>query len=120
MIGDRIKSLRKQKGYSITELAVLAGVSKSYLSYIERNLQNNPSLQFLVKIASPLETSLDFLIGDDTEIGTKSDITNKLDDEWRTIIQKAIDDGMSKDDFREYREFIKFKNWKRNRAGLTD
>ena len=44
MIGERIKQLRLEKGYSITELAEVSGVSKSYLSYIERNLQTNPSL----------------------------------------------------------------------------
>ncbi|MDQ0858415.1 transcriptional regulator with XRE-family HTH domain [Bacillus sp. V2I10] len=43
MIGERIKYLRQQKGYSLAELA---GVFKSYLSYIERDIQKNPSMQF--------------------------------------------------------------------------
>lgn len=42
MIGERIKRLRLQKGISLTELAEKAGVAKSYISSIERNLQKNP------------------------------------------------------------------------------
>ena len=51
MIGERIKNLREQKGYSITQLAELANISKSYLSQIERNVQKNPSIDFLMKLA---------------------------------------------------------------------
>lgn len=110
MVGERIKTLRKRKGYSITELAELAGVSKSYLSYIERNLQNNPSLQFLSKIAVPLDTTIQFLLGtDDNE--SHPFIEQLLDEEWRTLIQKAIKDGMSKEDFKNYRDYIRFTKW---------
>ncbi len=49
LIGQRIKQYRKEKGYSLSELAEKAGVAKSYLSSIERNLQTNPSIQFLEK-----------------------------------------------------------------------
>lgn len=73
MIGDRIRYLRIKKGYSITKLAKEAGVSKSYLSNLDRGLQNNPSLQFLEKIVSPLDSSVDYLIGDhiEEEIATR-------------------------------------------------
>jgi XRE family transcriptional regulator, master regulator for biofilm formation len=110
MVGVRIKKLREQKGYSITELAELAGVSKSYLSYIERNLQNNPSLQFLSKIAVPLDATITFLLGiDDNE--SHPFMNQLLDEEWRTLIQKAINDGMSKDDFKNYLDYIRFTKW---------
>jgi XRE family transcriptional regulator, master regulator for biofilm formation len=110
MVGVRIKKLREQKGYSITELAELAGVSKSYLSYIERNLQNNPSLQFLSKIAVPLDTTITFLLCiDDKESHPFMDLL--LDEEWRALIQKAINDGMSKDDFKNYLDYIRFTKW---------
>ncbi|MBI0577489.1 helix-turn-helix domain-containing protein [Neobacillus cucumis] len=113
MVGTRIKKLREQKGYSITELAELAGVSKSYLSYIERNLQNNPSLQFLSKIAAPLDTTIPFLLGtNDNE--SHPFIDQQLDEEWRTLIQKAIKEGMSIEDFKNYQDYIRFMNWKNN------
>ncbi|RFB10572.1 helix-turn-helix domain-containing protein [Bacillus sp. HNG] len=109
MIGSRIKDLRKQKRLTITELAKRAGVSKSYLSYIERDVQKNPSLQFLTKISKPLDTSIEYLLGEE-----KTDtITNEiLDKEWTKLLMNAIDDGLSKEDFREIQNFIKFRNWK--------
>lgn len=109
MIGSRIKELRKQKRLTITELAKRAGVSKSYLSYIERDVQKNPSLQFLTKISKPLDTSIEYLLGEE-----KNDITTNeiLDKEWTKLLMNAIDDGLSKEDFQEFQNFIKFKNWK--------
>lgn len=109
MIGQRIKKLRQKKGYSITELADLANVSKSYLSYIERDLQKNPSLQFLSKLTIPLETSIEYLLGN----GKKDE---KLDEEWRTLIENGIEEGMSKEEFLQFREFVRFQKWKGNRS----
>jgi len=111
MIGKRIKQQRNKMGYSISELAKRAGVSKSYLSYIERDLQNNPSLQFLSKIAVTLDTTLEYLLGEEN---VKRNEVLPLDDEWQVLLTKAIDEGMSKDEFREFREFIRFKNWKQD------
>lgn len=47
IVGEKIKRLRIRKKYSITELSEKANVSKSYLSYIERGIQENPSVQVL-------------------------------------------------------------------------
>lgn len=114
MIGERIKELRKQKGYSITELAEISGVSKSYLSYIERNLQNNPSLQFLSKLLIPLDTTLGYLLGTDyNTVGSSNEV--HLDDEWKEIIQKAISEGMNKEDFQNISDFITFNKWVQKR-----
>lgn len=110
MIGKKIKRLRQQKGYSITELGRLADVSKSYLSQLERGLQTNPSLQFLVKVSKPLDTSIDFLLQESkVQIG----IDNELDEEWKVLIRQAIEDGLKKEDFHEFRKYIKFQEWMR-------
>jgi XRE family transcriptional regulator, master regulator for biofilm formation len=110
MIGKKIKRLRQQKGYSITELGRLAEVSKSYLSQLERGLQTNPSLQFLVKVSRPLDTSIDFLL---QESKTQKSVDNDLDEEWKVLIRQAIEDGLRKEDFHEYRKYIKFQEWMR-------
>ncbi|MGO5013593.1 helix-turn-helix domain-containing protein [Niallia sp. Sow4_A1] len=65
MIGERIKYLRLRKGYSISRLAKEAGVSKTYLSNLDRGIQNNPSLQFLEKVAERLGITVDQLISDE-------------------------------------------------------
>lgn len=62
MNGASIRELRNKKGLSLDELAALSGISKSYISYIERGLQNNPSISILEKIASALNVNIIELI----------------------------------------------------------
>ncbi|WP_169086915.1 helix-turn-helix domain-containing protein [Paenibacillus sp. PL91] len=114
MIGERIKSLREKKGYSITKLADLAGVSKSYLSYIERNMQNNPSLQVMAKIAAPLDSNIEYLLGEEHLPKIHED--ELLDEEWRSIIKDAVDEGMSKGDFQALKDLIRSNMWKESIA----
>lgn len=112
MIGERIKHLRKKKGYTLTQLADLAGVSKSYLSYIERNLQNNPSLHLLSKLAMTLETTLEYLMdGKEKEFFPMNNTIP--DEEWRFLAERAIEEGMSKEDFTRYNDYIRFMKWKK-------
>lgn len=111
MIGERIRKLRKRKGYSLSELAEKAGVSKSYLSYLERNLQTNPSLQFLQKISVSLGTDIDYLL-DGAKIDIKTAQNKQIvDEEWKKLIQKAIKEGMTKEDFIKYRDYLQFQKW---------
>ena len=114
MIGERIKAIRKEKGLSITKLAKQAGVSKSYLSYIERNIQNNPSLQFLGKIAVPLDTTIEYLLN---ETKTENQLV-EIEKGWKVIVHRLIDEGISKEDFLEFQDFIKFKNWQKKKSSL--
>jgi XRE family transcriptional regulator, master regulator for biofilm formation len=117
MIGERIKILREQKGYSITELADLANVSKSYLSYIERNLNKNPSIHFLMKVAKPLDISIEYLLTGIDQIEKQMENSGEwlLDKEWKSLVEKAIKDGINKDDFKEYINYIKFKIWEKSK-----
>lgn len=118
MIGERIKSLREKKGYSITKLADLAGISKSYLSYIERNMQNNPSLQVMAKIAAPLDSNIEYLLGEEHLPKIHED--EMLDEEWRLIIKNAVDEGMSKGDFQALKDLIRSNMWKESRTDACD
>ncbi|MEI2403950.1 helix-turn-helix domain-containing protein [Niallia taxi] len=103
MVGTALKRLRLEKGYSINELSDRAGVSKSYLSYIERGIQKNPSLQVLSKLASTLDTHVEELLE------TNPTSTDNLDSEWVNLVEEAIKEGITKDQFSCYLEFIKFK-----------
>ncbi|KYC95177.1 helix-turn-helix domain-containing protein [Heyndrickxia sporothermodurans] len=107
MIGQRIKNFRLQKQLSLSELAEKAGVAKSYLSSIERNIQSNPSVQFLEKIAAVLGISVNSLLHEEIE---KTD-ENELDSDWELLVREAMNSGVSKD---EFREFIEFNKWKLN------
>jgi XRE family transcriptional regulator, master regulator for biofilm formation len=103
MIGERIKKLRLQHGMSLTELAERAGIAKSYISSIERQLQSNPSIQVLEKIANVFNTTAENLLkGND-------DLAPVIDSEWMKILQEAINSGIPKEELIKFIEFNKFK-----------
>lgn len=90
---------------SISELAEKAGVAKSYLSSIERNLQSNPSIQFIEKISTVLGVSVNDII----KAEDKNIETDELDSEWMQIVIEAMQSGISKEQFKEYLEFNKWR-----------
>jgi XRE family transcriptional regulator, master regulator for biofilm formation len=116
MIGLRIRSLREEKKYSLSELAKKSGISKSYLSQIERNLQSNPSLQLLSKLAISLGTTVEELLGMNEQTVSNN---QQLDYDWTVLVKEAIDEGMSKEEFKELSNFIRFKNQKQNNPNNT-
>lgn len=103
-IGARIKKIRLRKGLSLTELAESAEVAKSYLSNVERGIQNNPSIQFVEKIASTLEVTKNALPFVETE-------EQELDPEWAKLVHEAMSSGVSK---RQFKEFLEFQRWKKD------
>ncbi|OME83942.1 transcriptional regulator [Paenibacillus sp. FSL A5-0031] len=106
MIGERIQLLRKRKGLSLTELSQRAGVAKSYLSSIERGLQQNPSIQFLEKVGAVLNVTVEDFLNTDEKNDRKPD---NLDNEWADLVREAMASGVSKDQFKEFLEFNKWK-----------
>lgn len=107
MIGVKLKYLRMEKGYSITQLAKKADISKSYLSYLEKNPETNPSLQVLTKIAAALDTSPNYFMGDTGSKACKPD-----SQEWINLLKDGLEEGITKEDLEEvqrYMAFIKFK-----------
>jgi XRE family transcriptional regulator of biofilm formation len=103
MIGERVKKYRLERKMSLSELAEQAGVAKSYLSSLERNLQQNPSIQFLEKIASVLNIPVDRLIHDEPDKGS-------VDADWIGLVREAMDSGISKEQFKEFLEFNKWRS----------
>lgn len=111
MIGDYIKNLRQKKGFSLTELAEKAGVSKSYLSTIERNLQQNPSIQFLDKVSHVLGTSVESLIQQGAAKETSVYDDSFLDKDWIALVKEAMSSNIDKN---EFKEFLEFQKWKKD------
>lgn len=105
MIGERIQEYRKQKNMSLSELADKAGVAKSYLSSIERKIQSNPSIQFLEKISSVLGIPVNYLLHGETD----NEYNEQLDQDWELLVREAMASGVSKQEFREFLEFNKWK-----------
>lgn len=67
MIGLKVKTYRKSKGFTLDELGKRAGITASYLSQVERNLAE-PSISTLRNIAKAMNVPVyRFLIEDDEE-----------------------------------------------------
>lgn len=98
MIGYRVKSLREERKMSISELSTKSGVAKSYISSLERNLQTNPTILVLEKIARILCIKVDALLYEQAD--------KVMDQEWMDILHDLMTAGISKE---EIREFIQVK-----------
>ena len=71
-IGEKIRQLRTQKGFTLDKLAELSGSSKSYVWELENKNPPRPSAEKLSKIAGSLGTTLDYLL-DEEETITEED-----------------------------------------------
>lgn len=109
MIGRVIRMYRKRKGYSINQLADIAGVSKSYLSKIERGVHRNPSVEFLKKISRALKVELKELF--DTEVILYR--RTEQEDEWRTHLVQAVQAGMNQEELFQFTHRLKQKKKER-------
>ncbi|ENH98380.1 transcriptional regulator SinR [Gracilibacillus halophilus YIM-C55.5] len=107
MIGEKIQELRKEKRMSLSELAEQAGVAKSYLSSIERGIQSNPSIQFIEKVGAVLHVSVNELILSQSD----EELMQQLDEDWLKLAEEAMNSGISKEQFKE---FVEFNKWRQN------
>ena len=66
-LGEKIRDLRKQKGYTLEKLAELTESSKSYIWELENKNPPRPSADKIGKIAAALGVTGDYLV--DTTAG---------------------------------------------------
>jgi len=69
LMGDRLRSLRKQAGFTLEGLADASGSSKSYIWELENKNPPRPSAKKLARIAEALNTTVDVLIGTEVPDG---------------------------------------------------
>ena len=77
IVGNRVRTKRKQRGFSQTRLAEIAGTSCSQVSAVEHD-QSGISLRNAIAIADALETSLDHLLGRVDDPRPTSEIASAL------------------------------------------
>ncbi|MGB6104636.1 MAG: XRE family transcriptional regulator [Pusillimonas sp.] len=63
LLGERLSSYRKLNGLSLEQVATRAGITKSYLSKLERGL-SSPTIGTLLRLAQALGRSAEQLIGE--------------------------------------------------------
>ncbi len=98
-MGDRIRERRKEKGFTLDQLATKAKCTKGYIWELENNNPPRPSAEKLAAIALALDTTVDVLIG--TPINTEDDLSpeNKvffrkfvgLDQDKQKTMRKMLD-----------------------------
>jgi transcriptional regulator with XRE-family HTH domain len=75
-LGDKIRELRKEKGYTLEKLAELTDSSKSYIWELENKNPPRPSGEKVGKIASVLGVTAEYLL-DPTEKVRVADATDE-------------------------------------------
>lgn len=100
-LANRIQELRKQKGWSQTELASKIGVSYTQMSRYEiKGVQ--PPANTLKKMADVFDTTVDFLISGDKDEKVKASLKDaellqqfkaveQFSDDDKTVVKKLID-----------------------------
>ena len=113
MIGRKIKEIRKRKGLTLTQVAEKANISKSYLSNIERDVNHNPSIHIIKKLAMVLEVDVRDLLN----LKKTKAVETQLDGEWIKFVNELKEAGAGKEQIQEYRTLIEFIKWKNEHLG---
>ncbi|MGG3561966.1 helix-turn-helix transcriptional regulator [Neobacillus rhizosphaerae] len=62
-VGEKLKKIREDKGFSPLDLEAISGVNRTTISRIENNLQS-PTVKTLLKLCKSLHTSINDLFED--------------------------------------------------------
>ncbi len=92
VFADRIKELRKKKGFSQAELAEAMGVHFAQVSRYERG-ETKPNAEAMTKLAQVLETSTDFLMnGTTNETAVSAGLDKEMISRFRQVQDLNADD----------------------------
>jgi transcriptional regulator with XRE-family HTH domain len=100
-IGDRIKGIRKERGITQTDLALKAGISRTYLADLEGN-RYTPSINILKVLANVLNVKLSDIIE-----GKEKD--PELSESYIEVLQSARKAGITPDKLQALIEILKDK-----------
>jgi transcriptional regulator with XRE-family HTH domain len=80
-VGTTIMNLRKEKGWSQTDLAKASSISREIIGKYERD-EAVPSIEFAKRIADALGVSLDYLAGkeDNSDLLKDADMVRRIKD----------------------------------------
>jgi len=100
-LGTKITELRKEKGWSQSELSKQIDVSREIVGRYERN-DAIPSIEVAKRLASAFEVSLDYLVGNteksvDKETLNRLQEINKMDPDKKNLVLTFLDAFITKD-----------------------
>lgn len=87
-IGDKLRSLREDRGMSTTELARLSGLSQSFISDIENKRRTSPRQQTIEKLAKALRVSPNYFFDESlvTPLDVFKEANRQVSDEIKEFI----------------------------------
>lgn len=95
-LGEKIRELRKKKGFTLDQLAEASESSKSYIWELENKDPPRPSGEKLALIATALDVTPDYLLGVEPEFESAEDKAffrkyQKMDAKTKTQIREMLD-----------------------------
>lgn len=97
LLGKKVRSLRKQKGYSLYKLSRLTNSSLSYLSRLETSNSPNPTVRKVKQLAFYLDSTIEYLCEDDENLSSVAENEklfiklNRLNDRDKEKVEQIID-----------------------------
>lgn len=82
--GEKVKELRRKKGWTQAQIANEIGVTKSVISFYE-NKDRSPSPEVLIKFAELFQVSTDYLLGVEKMQDNTIDVTGLSKDEIESL-----------------------------------
>lgn len=76
-IGKKLREIRRSKGFTMKELSNKSKVSQSYISDLENEKNNKPSIDILIKLANALEISEAILYRTEKNVYNLTDILSQ-------------------------------------------
>ena len=92
-LGQKIRQVRKKRGYTQRALAQIANVGGAYLGEVERGMKM-PSLNIFIRLIETLGVSADYILRDELTSGKEyiyDEITQKLKDLTPKQRKTAVD-----------------------------
>ena len=62
MLGENLKTIRKEKGFTRNQLSILSGVTAQTIKMIEMGKNDNPRLKTLISLSKTLKIPINKLI----------------------------------------------------------
>lgn len=95
-LGDKIRTHRKKKGYTLEKLAELTESSKSYVWELENKNPPRPSADKLSRIASALGVTAEYLLDREGDVADAADEAfyrkyRRMDPDTKDRIRRMID-----------------------------
>jgi transcriptional regulator with XRE-family HTH domain len=91
LLGQRIKSLRKVRGYTQEQLAEIIDINSKYLSSVERG-EENPTLDLFLRLAQGLKVDLYAIFQFEHEGDTPRRLRKKLE----SLVAAAKDEDLAR------------------------